>query len=282
MAWWFGDGEGEAGSTKWAGGAHDVAVVDACDVAGDCEAEAGATAVSIAGFVESDEPFEDVASSRWRNAGAVVVDVDGHDGVVLFEGDAGVGGGVSGGVVDQVAECAREQHRAALNAHGFGDVGAYSVVTVCLHDDQVTASRPSDALEARAQVDENLQHLLLGLGAVALLVGGVGIANVMIISVLERRGEIGLRRGLGATRRHIATQFVLESAGLAALGGMIGTLVGVAVTYGYARQQDWLVDIPAQALGGGIVAALLLGALAGLYPATRAARLDPADAVRPK
>lgn len=146
---------------------------------------------------------------------------------------------------------------------------------------EVTVSRPSDALEARAEVDENLQNLLLGLGTVALLVGGVGIANVMIISVLERRGEIGLRRALGATRRHIATQFVLESASLAALGGAIGTVLGAAVTYGYATRQNWLVDIPTRALAAGIVAALLLGALAGLYPATRAARLDPADAVRP-
>ncbi len=146
---------------------------------------------------------------------------------------------------------------------------------------EVSVSRPSDALEARAQVDQNLQNLLLGLGAVALLVGGVGIANVMIISVLERRGEIGLRRALGATRSHIAVQFILESAGLATLGGVIGTALGAAVTVVYARQQDWLIDIPAQGLAAGIVAALVLGALAGLYPATRAARLDPADAVRP-
>lgn len=146
---------------------------------------------------------------------------------------------------------------------------------------EVTVSRPSDALEARAKVDQNLQNLLLGLGAVALLVGGVGIANVMIISVLERRGEIGLRRALGATRRHIATQFVLESATLATLGGILGTGLGAAATYIYAKQQNWLVDIPTQALTAGIAAALALGALAGLYPAVRAARLDPADAVRP-
>ncbi len=146
---------------------------------------------------------------------------------------------------------------------------------------EVNVSRPSDALEARAQVDENLQNLLLGLGGVALLVGGVGIANVMIISVLERRGEIGLRRALGATRRHIALQFVLESASLATLGGIVGVGLGSAVTYTYARRQDWLVDIPVQALGAGVAGALVLGALAGLYPAIRAARLDPADAVRP-
>jgi len=146
---------------------------------------------------------------------------------------------------------------------------------------EVMVSRPSDALEARAQVDQNLQNLLLGLGAVALLVGGVGIANVMIISVLERRGEIGLRRALGAKRTHIATQFILESASLATLGGVIGTALGATVTVVYARQQDWLIDIPTQGLAAGIAAALALGALAGLYPATRAARLDPADAVRP-
>ncbi|MCP3934948.1 MAG: ABC transporter permease [Actinomycetia bacterium] len=146
---------------------------------------------------------------------------------------------------------------------------------------EVTVSRPSDALEARAEVDKNLQNLLLGLGAVALIVGGVGIANVMVISVLERRGEIGLRRALGATRTHIATQFILESATLATLGGIIGTILGAAVTYTYATQQNWRIDIPIEALALGITAALALGALAGLYPATRAARLDPAEAVRP-
>ena len=147
---------------------------------------------------------------------------------------------------------------------------------------EVSVSRPSDALEARAQVDENLQRLLLGLGGVALLVGGVGIANVMIISVLERRGEIGLRRALGATRRHIAAQFVIESAALASLGGVLGTGLGAAVTIVYANRQGWLVDVPIQGLAAGVAAALALGAIAGLYPASRAARLDPAEAVRPE
>ncbi|MCP5029379.1 MAG: ABC transporter permease, partial [Actinomycetia bacterium] len=146
---------------------------------------------------------------------------------------------------------------------------------------EVSVSRPSDALEARAQVDENLQNLLLGLGAVALVVGGVGIANVMIISVLERRGEIGLRRALGATRTHIATQFVVESASLAVLGGVFGALLGGAVTTAYATRQDWRIAIPVEGLVAGVVAALALGTLAGLYPAVRAARIDPAEAVRP-
>lgn len=147
--------------------------------------------------------------------------------------------------------------------------------------EQVKVSRPSDALAARAHVDQNLRNLLLGLGGVALLVGGIGIANVMIISVLERRTEIGLRRALGARRRHIAAQFVLESASLASLGGVTGAALGALATSAYATRQGWIVAIPGLALVGAVGAALLLGALAGLYPAGRAARLDPADALRP-
>lgn len=145
----------------------------------------------------------------------------------------------------------------------------------------VSVSRPSESLSAKAEVDENLTNLLLGLGAVALVVGGVGIANVMVISVLERRNEIGVRRAIGATRRHIASQFVVESAALAALGGAAGVGLGAAITVVYARRQDWTIDVPVEGLGLGVVAALVIGAIAGLYPAVRAARLDPADAVRP-
>ncbi len=146
---------------------------------------------------------------------------------------------------------------------------------------EVQVARPSDALEARTRVDENLQRLLLGLGGVALLVGGLGIANVMIISVLERRTEIGVRRALGATKSHIAVQFVVESTLLALLGGLAGVAIGYVVTAGYANRQGWLIDLPVEALVVGVAAALAVGALAGLYPAARAARLDPAEAVRP-
>ena len=146
---------------------------------------------------------------------------------------------------------------------------------------EVQVSRPSDALEAKATVDQNLTRLLLGLGAVALVVGGVGIANVMVISVLERRSEIGLRRALGAKRSHIAGQFVSESIMLSLLGGVTGVALGAAVTYAYSNRQGWVVDIPVQALGAGVAVALAVGAIAGLYPAVRAARMDPAEAVHP-
>jgi putative ABC transport system permease protein len=147
------------------------------------------------------------------------------------------------------------------------------------HPDEVEVSRPSDALAARAAVDETLTGLLLGLGAVALFVGGVGVANMMVISVLERRSEIGLRRSLGATRGQIRGQFLTESVLLSGLGAICGLVIGAVVTYVYARSQDWLVSIPATALGGAAVATLLIGSLAGLYPAIRAARMDPTAAL---
>ena len=146
--------------------------------------------------------------------------------------------------------------------------------------DQVEVTRPSDALEAREAAESALTNLFLGLGAVALLVGGVGIANVMVISVLERRGEIGLRRALGATKRHISLQFLGESLLLAGIGGLGGVLLGAAVTAGYSVLQGWDVLIPSIAIIGGFVAALVIGAIAGLYPAMRAARVSPTEALR--
>lgn len=148
--------------------------------------------------------------------------------------------------------------------------------------EQVDVSRPSDALAARDAVDTTLTTLLLVLGGVALLVGAVGIANVQIIAVLERRTEIGVRRALGARRRHVAWQFLVESSLLAALGGVGGVAVGTAVTAVVASNRGWSLAVPASALAGGVAVALAIGALAGLVPAARAARLDPALAVRPR
>jgi putative ABC transport system permease protein len=148
------------------------------------------------------------------------------------------------------------------------------------HPEEVDVSRPSDALEARAAAKTAFTSLFLGLGAVALLVGGVGIANVMVISVLERRSEVGLRRALGATRRNVGTQFMSESLLLAALGGAAGVALGAAVTLGYAASQDWHAVVPPVAIAGGLAASTAIGAVAGLYPALRAARLSPTDALR--
>jgi putative ABC transport system permease protein len=144
---------------------------------------------------------------------------------------------------------------------------------------EVQVSRPSDALAAKEATDQAYTGLLLGLGAVALLVGGVGVANTMVISVLERRSEIGLRRSLGATRGQIRVQFFAESLLLSAIGGLGGVGLGTLVTLAYAISRDWPSVIPLWALGGGFAATLVIGGLAGLYPAMRAARLSPTEAL---
>jgi len=147
------------------------------------------------------------------------------------------------------------------------------------HPNEVKVSRPSDILLARATTGAALRTLLIGLGGVSLLVGGIGVANTMIISVLERRAEIGLRRSLGATRGQIRIQFLAESLLLSALGGVGGALLGVLVTFGFATANDWPAIVPAWASGGGIVATLIIGTCAGVYPAWRAARLSPTEAL---
>ncbi|HWC87344.1 MAG TPA: ABC transporter permease, partial [Solirubrobacteraceae bacterium] len=146
--------------------------------------------------------------------------------------------------------------------------------------DGVQVSRPSDELEARAAAKGQFTALLAGLGAVALLVGAIGIANIMVISVLERRGEIGLRRALGATRRHISSQFLAESALLAALGGICGLLFGAIATWVYSIGQNEPWVVPAYALIAAPAAGFAIGAIAGLYPAAKAARLSPTEALR--
>jgi putative ABC transport system permease protein len=146
--------------------------------------------------------------------------------------------------------------------------------------DGVNVSRPSQALEARAAAKGALQTLLLGLGAVALLVGAIGIANIMVISVLERRGEIGLRRALGATRRHISAQFLTESALLALLGGIAGLAFGAIATWVYAVTKNEPFVVPTWALIAAPAAGFVIGAVAGLYPAAKAARLSPTEALR--
>jgi len=144
---------------------------------------------------------------------------------------------------------------------------------------EVEVSNPSDALAARAAAAGAFTNLLLGLGAVALLVGGVGVANTMVVSVLERRREIGLRRSLGATRGQVRGQFLAESLLLSALGGLAGALLGAAATTGFAAYRGWPAVVPPWALAGAIGATLLIGTVAGIYPAMRAARLSPTVAL---
>jgi putative ABC transport system permease protein len=158
----------------------------------------------------------------------------------------------------------------------------YSVLAATANPESpsdVNLSRPSDALVARAKAKSAFNGLFLGLGAVALLVGAVGVANIMVISVLERRSEIGLRRALGATKGHIRIQFLAEATLLALAGGAAGVAAGAAATAIYATANHWAIVIPATAWAGGLAATLLIGVIAGLMPAIRAARMSPTRAL---
>lgn len=143
----------------------------------------------------------------------------------------------------------------------------------------VGVTRPSDALAAKNATDDSFTGLLVGIGGVALLVGGIGVANTMVITVLERRAEVGVRRALGARRRNIRDQFLVESLLLSFLGGVAGVVIGVGVTVAFAVAQGWPVAIPLWAVGGGLGATVVIGGVSGLYPAARAARIPPTSAL---
>lgn len=146
--------------------------------------------------------------------------------------------------------------------------------------EEIQVSRASDVLEARAAASGTFTNLFVGLGAVALLVGGIGIANVMVIAVIERRNEIGLRRALGATRLHIGIQFLSESLLLSTIGGISGILLGILVTSLYAGIRGWPIVVPGYTLIAGLALSLLIGVIAGFYPALRAANMAPTEALR--
>jgi putative ABC transport system permease protein len=143
----------------------------------------------------------------------------------------------------------------------------------------VGVTRPSDALAAKNATDDSFTGLLVGIGGVALLVGGIGVANTMVITVLERRAEVGVRRALGARRRNIRDQFLVESLLLSFLGGVAGVLIGLGVTVAFSVAQGWPVAAPLWAVGGGLGATVLIGGVSGLYPAARAARIPPTSAL---
>jgi putative ABC transport system permease protein len=148
------------------------------------------------------------------------------------------------------------------------------------HPESVTVSRPSEVLEARLAAQTAYTSLFIGLGAIALLVGGVGVANMMLIAVLERQSEIGLRRALGATRGHVGAQFITEAMLLSGLGGLAGVTLGTLATTAFAIVNGWMLLMPLSAVLGGLSCALLMGGVAGLYPAMRAARVTPTEALR--
>jgi putative ABC transport system permease protein len=144
---------------------------------------------------------------------------------------------------------------------------------------QVIVTRPSDALAAKRATESSFSVLFLALAGVALIVGGIGVANTMVVSVLERRSEIGLRRALGATRGQIRGQFLTESVVLATLGGLLGGALGLLATIGYAAWQNWPLVVPGQAAAAGVTGAVVIGVVAGVYPCVRAARLTPTQAL---
>jgi len=146
--------------------------------------------------------------------------------------------------------------------------------------EEVQVSRASDVLEARAAANTTFTNLFVGLGAVALLVGGIGIANVMVIAVMERRNEIGLRRALGATKFHVAIQFLTESLLLSSIGGVVGIIAGIVVTATYSVFREWPIVMPEYAVLGGMVSSIVIGGVAGFYPALRAANMPPTEALR--
>jgi len=164
------------------------------------------------------------------------------------------------------------------------DVAAVQSVLAATADpsapQDVAVTNPSDVLTARADASAAFESLFLALGAVAVLVGGIGVANVMVIAVLERRAEIGLRRALGAGRRHVGVQFVAEATLLALIGGTAGAVLGAVATTLYAAARHWSAAVSLPALLGAVGIAVVVGATAGLYPALRAARLSPAEALR--
>ncbi len=148
------------------------------------------------------------------------------------------------------------------------------------HPEYFKAEPPPDPRTLRSHVTSDLQQLFLLLAAICLVIGAVGIANTTLVAVLERTGEIGLRRALGARGGHITLQFLAESGALGALGGLIGTSLGTLTVVGVAVARDWTPVVHPTTVAAAPVIGLVTGLVAGLYPAWRASRIQPAEALR--
>jgi putative ABC transport system permease protein len=144
----------------------------------------------------------------------------------------------------------------------------------------VSVTKLSEFFQAGEMMDQMFRTLSLGLGALALLIGGIGIANTMVVAVMERRGEVGLRRAMGARAGQIALQFVLEAALIGFIGGVFGVGVGAYATYVYTAAGHTAYAMPWWVIAAGPAISIAIGALAGLYPSLKAARLSPTVALR--
>ena len=144
---------------------------------------------------------------------------------------------------------------------------------------EVSVSRPSDTLAAQHAIDTAFTGMLVGVGSIALLVGGIGVANTMVITVLERRREIGLRRALGATRAHLRKQFLMEAVMLATYGGVAGLVLGVGCTVAVSLINGWTPTVPPLIAALGVAVTILVGAIAGMLPAMKAAKVSPTEAL---
>ena len=236
----------------------------------------GSVAASRLGITDLDEPVLVWIADRWWS---VVGIMDSLPLAPELDRSALVGRDAAAALLDSDGAPTTIYVRAAPDL--LDDVRAVLPATADPeHPEAIEVSRPSDAIEARAAAASAFTTLFLGLGAVAVLVGALGIANVMLMAVLERRNEIGLRRALGATRGHIVGQFLAEAVLLAGVGGVAGAILGSLVAAAYAVSQGWLIALPVAGVVGGVVAATLVGALAGFYPALRAANTPPTDALR--
>ena len=167
------------------------------------------------------------------------------------------------------------------------DVGAATLIAsqapIALHPnapDLLQVQKPPELDDLRSRVEGDVDSLFLVLGGVALLVGAIGIANVTLVSVLERVGEIGLRRALGAARHHIAMQFLVESGAMGLVGGIVGASLGVLLVVTLSAQRGWTPVIDLWIPLAAPILGALLGLLAGAYPAFRASRLEPVEALR--